>query len=1637
MKKIRKCLLTLGMVVCGGLACLSTAACGNTAKYVFQTNGGAAIETVEVEAGTSYTLPTPQREGYAFGGWYTNADFSGEPVTTVVAGEDQTYYAKWEKQYAITLALDGGTLVQSKLYLTEGANVYEYMQEYKPTKEGLVFGAWFNGETELASGMKMPAAELTLTAKYKVQYTVELWTEKLDGSGYEKAEENVVDYAYVGTNFTSEQKLTGFTENKTHTSAVTSKTLSQVASENVFKHYFDRISYNVSFHSNYPDGSGEATAPVSVAYGQYVTVPSDYEFEGYCLIGWATSATGEVIYKSNYLESRLYGGDKTTKADEFTPERHTTLFAVWAKGYVDIFGGDDYVYLLAEDAKEIYISRGNVFFQAEYKSKNKEFDLLDDSDSVILSGKLLGEGTYAYYNAVRSEAANSLYQVGTGLVETTKIYFDEYNGIQYVDTKAAKTSNGTYYIDEGGYYIATFTDGELANKTLTILTGTVTADDGTEQPAFQLRNEDEVALGSLTRYFVNGFQLSAANVYQLTLNGWGTATYNTGSGNATFSYTMDAETQTITLNNSRGALEAVLKVIEVGGKKGYMLYEEKLEKSLTLSGGATLELDGVSAATYTSGTKILEGYYTAKESAFGGFVISFTATTNESHTFLIKITTPEDPDETDDVVPEDIYTIEKKPNGYAEYYYQNDNSTYYAPLLVINDTPAKDSATLYGYTSEREYVKVSEGTFVFNDTTKLYTYTADPDKTVTGTAAATTPVDIEKIEWFTCAIDDANTEFAINYWYTVKETGKDAQTLNVEYTAKKAGSNATLTIVAGLAIYKADGSVVTGTYTTSEDGITTISPRYGNKVYLEIDETEKKFEVLAHAPYNAYQMGADGKKNEKVYIAFDGKGGATYTVEKDGDDEVYAGTYEELEKTSTGKDETVYQFTATGKTFEFLLINKTFYPYNESYNGQYRAADGARLTLDGYGYWATYTTTNGDNYSGYYNVANAIVGLNVGGEYRYFDIKDEGFSVRGLEYGKYEVLDNQAKRGLWVEFDGKSGKLSVSNEDGYITQNGTYTVNGKVFVLSYTAGSETVTLTGECAEIGLSAEETGIFTVSHKEVVQTFVYVNAARELLNVLILDDVGNAVMYDEAGVKNEGKYTIITNTMLYYERNDGLDGCIYIYDKAAGTAEPIQFTARGYFTKDLESLLFSKYGFAVFNGGDRYYYNVVNNEVVIYRQDATDAKANEYGFVADTSFGRIDQTQKVYGGKTYYANNGLSISFARKEGTETQYPILDDTYLAGAMSTLSFAPSGDGEFSVIGQANIGTATKPFSCKVVRTSESGALETYVDVGGATGVYRFYITVDYKGGENDNTYQITGMRWIRTALSYNYLSVYYNYYYFYGSAAANTYENDFGELSVNREYNAAGEETDCYVTAEFGELSEMYDTNGNVVSFERATYSEESDSYPYAEFTAEDGCVYRLYFLIARHPAFVNTEGYRVYALTRQDKPTVAEGGYSLTVERVITSEANIAAGRIFSVELKDANGEIAYDYVFFKGNTVSYVSRTKNDDGIITATTYYMIELTEESDAIGGEEDKEKVNKYVSATVTAETVNTYYNEDETSYVDVSATRGVVFMSIDGKIVLVNESTDNGNSTYTVASSDGNTYTVKIEGGKAVITQA
>ncbi|MDD6007467.1 MAG: InlB B-repeat-containing protein, partial [Bacteroidales bacterium] len=70
--------------------------------------------TVEGE----YILHKPYREGaWEFAGWYTTADFSGEPVTTINANSAGTLYAKWNSvREGITYDLNGGSNIINNPY---------------------------------------------------------------------------------------------------------------------------------------------------------------------------------------------------------------------------------------------------------------------------------------------------------------------------------------------------------------------------------------------------------------------------------------------------------------------------------------------------------------------------------------------------------------------------------------------------------------------------------------------------------------------------------------------------------------------------------------------------------------------------------------------------------------------------------------------------------------------------------------------------------------------------------------------------------------------------------------------------------------------------------------------------------------------------------------------------------------------------------------------------------------------------------------------------------------------------------------------------------------------------------------------------------------------------------------------------------------------------------------------------------------------------------------------------------------------------------------------------------------------------------------------------------------------------------
>ena len=159
------------------------------------------------------------------------------------------------------------------------------------------------------------------------------------------------------------------------------------------------------------------------------------------------------MYPAHYIENLPINKkeDITFDVVKIGAEKNTTLYAIWNKGYTDMFGGHDYIFL-EKDAQKVYLSREDVYFVGDYY-EDGSFIFYNDYEN--LEGKLFDNGTFTYFDASRDEYSASLYKVGSGLNENIKILFDAYNGITYSEkdeNNQTKLSNGTYVIDENGLY---------------------------------------------------------------------------------------------------------------------------------------------------------------------------------------------------------------------------------------------------------------------------------------------------------------------------------------------------------------------------------------------------------------------------------------------------------------------------------------------------------------------------------------------------------------------------------------------------------------------------------------------------------------------------------------------------------------------------------------------------------------------------------------------------------------------------------------------------------------------------------------------------------------------------------------------------------------------------------------------------------------------------------------------------------------------------------------------------------------------------------------------------------------------------------------------------------------------------------
>ena len=99
-------------------------------------NGGKVEGTLPNTIESTYTIPTPTREGYVFLGWYDNEKGEGNALTTLSAGYKGTVYAIW-REAKVVWVLNGGKVVKEVTTTVPGNDVAvptneELWEAFKP-----------------------------------------------------------------------------------------------------------------------------------------------------------------------------------------------------------------------------------------------------------------------------------------------------------------------------------------------------------------------------------------------------------------------------------------------------------------------------------------------------------------------------------------------------------------------------------------------------------------------------------------------------------------------------------------------------------------------------------------------------------------------------------------------------------------------------------------------------------------------------------------------------------------------------------------------------------------------------------------------------------------------------------------------------------------------------------------------------------------------------------------------------------------------------------------------------------------------------------------------------------------------------------------------------------------------------------------------------------------------------------------------------------------------------------------------------------------------------------------------------------------------------------------------------------------
>ena len=1449
-----------------------------------------------------------------------------------------------------TLRLDageGGTLTQTEYSLKAGADLNKFLEGKEPRPlEGLTFAGWFNDGAKLAPDATMPEAGISLQAKYDVSYTVNLYIS--DNYGVYGAPQTTTGTARYHEPFTAQVQdpPEHFELDPDKTSVRSTPSLEP---GDVFDIWYRREPIVVSYRVNAPDGVeiGGTVLSVPLEFNSTLTV-SDCLFtapRNYRFTGWATSSDG--------TGERYFGGDAIQNVTE-----SFALFATWERGYTDLFGGDDIIFLPDGREGEALLVRGGVEFEGTL-SADGGFSF--GTGEGRLEGKL-GDGyTFSYF---RAEQAGKYLRYDAHLGASAEadpnafLTLDGLGGAQYTyrDGEGKEVVLAGSYLPLGGTDLSL----ELENgQTYAFALGTV---DGAGVFSFY-----DGAEGSYGEGLASGVAGVIPGENYLTLDGLGLATLVDYSAHEIRYglYTVESGSLDGTMFLIRaeieGAGETHFFILAADGLDLYLVRSDEAGRYEAADGsGATLELDGFGvfgeSALLTADGHTSTGPYKLRRSERFGEIVDLYSEDAAGRLTLHA-----------SYLLGDGMTFELFEEDVAEYtrimLSDAGSATPGYPMLILYGEAYGSGAPegalkadVYDMGASDALEQAASGYYTTKDLGGgLLYYTL----VVTQVQPGHTGSVWQSVQFLTgmVGLSDGG---SLDVYYTFYIDGKPTFLLATE--EGKAGKGGELWIssvgVAGMGglYFAEDGTVYEGSYApvgAGEEGVQYYTfTSYLSDETAEAGYTAKEFYFRVTQKGDAYtyaRLDELPAQTASVFFYVDRYGeqaednGGLLSLGKDNtamyirggtESDMYFGTYADTGRTTAWGNK-IFTFTPGAQEgaggifvpdpiepFDFICETVEgagygcFYIYDEALCGTLSSENGATLALDGFYYRAKYTNSYGETFDGYYILYDDHTLWFRDGEtfetYR-FPLTEDGFKDVDEETEmdlslRYAIVDDS---GLSIKgYDGYTfafradGTLTLYNASGASVTTGKWAPFGEDGVLTV----EAPLLSGDTLQWRVKLDPAASRCTVFNDAAEG-VYTSGDR---TVLQLDGWGGGTYFDFYGtsspvtvVRVSGEYLVVAEGGGAWEFFAAVDGEHKTFQRIENDAKYAAF-----YTKDLlHSVVFASKLYVDGNALGYYLVGESGATATVYVKNGNAYSAMELPLPADG-----DKTY-LYANVTYFRFGGGKVAFGGQLTFEDRDPV---------SVTLTLTPAGLELFPA--SASVTYAEGEDSETVggfTLAAVNGSLLFYDARGGE---YGLTLAWDPDGGENSATVEgdfiYYSAIYDSDAVSSN--MVYFGYY-------------GLGELKIGK---------DLW----YFDFEDAKDTAGDPLRFVTETAPWEMEAFGSSnahgacygfEMTGKDGELYFARYFLVNSNLQAWKEGAQtlpdmlIYSIDLCRTLTFADGGtaYTLEIEQCFYNNSfkeTFAVGDILGAMLYVGGTPVEAEWTEGSGNTLVW----RASEGTYTVT-------------------------------------------------------------------------------------------------------